>query len=83
MILGILGIARGGFISPQSNLGQIVATNAGAGSIATLAAVVLLVGGLLILAKSSRVSFGGPRGPANPDSADARLPLSAGPTGGH
>jgi hypothetical protein len=75
MILGILGIARGGIDSPHANLGQMVGTSGGAASMATLAAVFLLVGGLLILAKSSRVSFGGPRGRANADSDEARLPL--------
>jgi hypothetical protein len=79
MILGILGIAKGAIISPQSNVGQIVGTNAGAGSIATLVAVVLLVGGILILAKSSRATFGGPRGSAQVDLSGGRPPLSAGP----
>jgi hypothetical protein len=77
MILGILGIARGGINSPQQNLGQMVGTGGGPASIATLAAVFLLVGGLLILAKSSNVTFGNPRGHTNADSGDVPLPGDA------
>jgi len=74
MVLGILGIARGG-IAPHRNLGQMLGPSVTSVSIATLAAAFLLVGGLLILAKSARFSFGGSQGDANTNPSRGTLPL--------
>lgn len=58
MILGILGIARAGNQPPQQSSGQIMGPGIGTFSIVTFAAVFLLVGGVLILAKSDGFSSG-------------------------
>jgi len=71
LILGILGIARGGVDSPRQNLGDMIGAGPGVGSLFTLAAVFLLVGGLLILAKSGRFSFEGSAGHASGDAGNA------------
>jgi hypothetical protein len=75
MVLGILGISRGGIDSPHQSLGQMIMPIAGTVSIPTLAAVFLLVGGLLVLAKSARFSLEGSQDHANPDSSNGALPL--------
>ena len=74
MVLGILGIARGGIDAPHQNLGHMLGPSGGIVSIATLAAVFLLVGGLLILAKSARFSFGDSQTDTRPNSSDGPLP---------
>ena len=57
LIAGILGVARGGIDPPPQNLGHVIGTGTGAASLVTLAAVFLLVGGLLILARTGKFSF--------------------------
>jgi hypothetical protein len=74
MVLGILGIARGGIDAPHQSVGQLFAPGAGIVSIATLAAVFLLVGGLLVLAKSARFSFGSSQSDATLPESDGALP---------
>ena len=71
MILGILGIARGA--TDSQTLGQMVGPGAAGVSILTLAAVLFLVGGLLILAKSDGFSFEGARGRARTGNAPVQL----------
>ena len=62
LVLGVLGIARGGIDAPQQNMGQVLGGGPAVASLVTLAAALLLVGGLLILARTGRFSFGGSRG---------------------
>lgn len=57
VILGMLGIARAGIASPQPAFNPMIGPGFGVASITTLAAVALLVGGLLILAKSGGFPF--------------------------
>ena len=54
LIVGILGIARGSMNTSQDNLGQVIGTGPGVASLVPLAAAFLLVGGLLILARTGR-----------------------------
>ncbi len=61
LIVGILGIARGGIDPSQENLAQVIGAGHGVASLVTLAAAFLLVGGLLILARTGRFSFEGSR----------------------
>lgn len=75
MVLGVLGIARGGVDFPHQSLGRMIAPGAATVSVATLAAVFLLVGGLLLLAKSASFSFEGSQGHANPKSNNGPLRL--------
>ena len=77
LIVGILGIARGGINAPQENLGHMIGTGAGIASLITLAAAFLLVGGLLILARTGRFSFEGSRGNARTDAGTTASRLSA------
>jgi len=78
LIAGILGIARGGVDSPEQNLAQMIGTGPGVASFVTLAAAFLLVGGLLILAKTGRFSFEGSRGHAKTDAGRVVPSLRAG-----
>ena len=77
LIVGILGIARGGINAPQENLGHMIGTGPGGASLVTLAATFLLVGGLLILARTGRFSFEGSRGHARTDAGNTASRLSA------
>jgi len=61
LIVGILGIARGGVDSSQQSWGRMIGPGPGVASVVTLAAAFLLVGGLLILARIGRFSFEGSR----------------------
>ncbi len=61
LIVGILGVARGGSDAPPQALSQM-AGNFGIASFTTLVAAFLLVGGLLILARTGSFSFEGSRG---------------------
>ena len=75
LIAGILGVARGGIDAPPQNLGQVIGTGPGAASFVTLAAVFLLVGGLLILARTGRFCFEGSRGHARTQAASDASPV--------
>ena len=77
LIVGILGIARAGIDAPQQNLGQVIGTGPGLVSLVTLAAVFLLVGGLLILASAGRFSSEGFRGHVRTDAAGDAPPIGA------
>jgi len=57
LIVGILGIARGGVDTPHPNMGQMIGTDLSVASFITLAAAFFLVGGLLILARTGKFSF--------------------------
>ena len=77
LIVGILGIARASIDAPQQYLGQVIGTGSGVVSLVTLAAVFLLVGGLLILARTGRFSFEGSRGHVRRDAAGDAPPIGA------
>lgn len=74
LVLGIMGIARGGVDSPQNSLGEMIGTGPGFASLVTLAAAFLLVGGLLILAKTGRF-FEGAAGPGETVACNLTPPL--------
>lgn len=82
LIVGVLGIARGAIDAPQHNLSQMIGTGPGIASLVTLAAAFLLVGGLLILARTGKFSFEG-RGHTWKVAHNASLPLETidGPRG--
>ena len=65
------------------NLGQMIGTVPGIASLVTLAAAFLLVGGLLILARTGKFSFEASRGHAWKVAHNVSLPLEAidGPSG--
>lgn len=77
LIIGILGIARGGVNASQENLGQVIGTGPGVTSLVTLFAAFLLVGGLLILARTGKFSFQGSRGHAGTGAGSTAPPLNA------
>ena len=81
LIIGILGIARGGVNASQENLGQVIGTGPGVTSLVTLFAAFLLVGGLLILARTGKFSFQGSRGQTETGAGSTAPPLNA--TGVH
>jgi len=57
LIVGILGIARGGVDTPHPNMGQIIGTDLSVASFITLAAAFFSVGGVLFIKKKSKFSF--------------------------
>jgi len=61
LVLGILGVARGSIDAAEADFGNVTGTGFGVGSFITLIAAFLLVGGLLILARADRFSFGSSR----------------------
>jgi hypothetical protein len=71
LIVGILGVARGGVDAPRPDFRQLVGTGVGVASFMTLAAAFLLVGGLLILARTGSVSFEASRGHLGRDAGSA------------
>ena len=72
-IIGILGIAVGGVDSPR----QMIGTDSEVASMVTLGAAFLLVGGLLILARTGKFSPETFRGQAWKVAHGASLPLVA------
>ena len=77
LIVGILGIAKHRVDASPQNLDQMIGAGPGIAWFVTLTAAFLLVGGLLILARTGRFSVEGSRGHAGQDAGNPAPSLSA------